>query len=56
MGIEVRFEEQNINILSMGGELLPAALSLFAEEESRSVSENIKWRIRKKFEKGELIM
>lgn len=56
LGIEVRFEEQNINTLSMGGELMLAALSSFAEEESRSASENIKWRIRKKFEKGELIL
>ena len=28
-------------------------LSAFAEEESRSVSENVKWGIRKRFEKGE---
>ena len=56
LGIEVKFEEQNLNTLSIGGELMLAALSAFAEEESRSVSENIKWRVRKKFEKGELIL
>lgn len=54
LGVEVEFEEQNLKTLSMGGELMLAALSAFAEEESRSVSENIKWRIRKKFEQGEL--
>ena len=31
-------------------------LSAFAEEESRSVSENVKWSIRKRFEKGEGIL
>ncbi|QEH69377.1 recombinase family protein [Cellulosilyticum sp. WCF-2] len=56
LGVEVHFEEQNLNTLSMGGELMLTALSAFAEEESRSVSENIKWRIRKKFERGELII
>lgn len=56
LGVEVRFEEQKLNTFSMGSELMLAALSSFAEEESRSVSENIKWRIRKKFEKGELIL
>ena len=30
-------------------------LSSFAQEESRSVSENCKWRIRKKMEQGEIV-
>jgi len=29
--------------------------SSFAQEESKNVSENLKWRARKKFEKGELM-
>ena len=33
-----------------------AVLSSFAEEESRSISENIKWMYRKKFENGELVI
>lgn len=33
-----------------------AVLSSFAQEESRSMSENNKWSIRKKFEQGELII
>ena len=56
LGIEVRFEDQNIKTLTQDGELMLTVLSAFAEEESRSVSENIKWRIRKKFERGELIL
>ena len=56
LGVEVRFEDQNIKTLTQDGELMLTVLSAFAEEESRSVSENIKWRVRKKFEKGELII
>ena len=31
-------------------------LSSFAQEESKNVSDNLKWRVRKKFEKGEFII
>ena len=54
IGVEVRFEKENINTLSGDGELMLTVLSSFAEEESRSVSENIKWMYKKKFERGEL--
>lgn len=54
IGVEVRFEKENINTLSGDGELMLTVLSSFAEEESRSVSENVKWRYRKKFENGEM--
>ncbi len=52
MGIEVRFEKENINTLSADGELLLTLLASFAQEESRSISDNVKWGIRKGFEKG----
>ncbi len=48
----VYFEEQNIDTMSGEGELMLTVLASFAQEESRSVSENCKWRIRKKFEQG----
>ncbi|MGJ8387751.1 recombinase family protein [Streptococcus agalactiae] len=51
-GIEVRFENENINSLSGDGELMLSILASFAQEESRSTSENIKWAIRKGYEKG----
>lgn len=51
-GIEVRFEKENINSLSGDGELMLSILASFAQEESRSISENVKWGIRKKNEKG----
>ena len=56
IGVEVRFEEEGINTLSGDGELMLAVLSSFAQEESKSVSENIKWMFRKKFEQGELLL
>ncbi len=52
LGIDVFFEEQNIRTLSSEGELMLTILASYAQEESRSVSENCKWRIRKNFEEG----
>lgn len=53
LGIEVRFERENINSLSGDGELMLTILASFAEQESISLSENLKWAIQKKFERGE---
>src|SRR5699024_4643154 len=52
LGSEVRFEKENINSLSGDGELMLSILASFAQEESRSISENCKWGIRKLYEKG----
>ena len=52
IGVDVFFEEQNIHSVSTEGEVLLTLLAGFAQEESRSVSENQKWRIRKNFEEG----
>lgn len=52
LGIDIYFEKENIHTLSSDGELMLTLLASFAQEESRSVSENQKWRIRKMFEKG----
>jgi len=54
IGVDVFFEEQNIHSLSGDGELLLTILASYAQEESLSASENCKWRIRKRFENGEL--
>ncbi|MBR1443939.1 MAG: recombinase family protein, partial [Firmicutes bacterium] len=51
-GIEVRFEKENINSMSGDGELMLSILASFAQEESRSISENVKWGTRKRFKKG----
>ena len=52
MGVDIFFEEQNIHTLSSDGELMLSILASYAQEESYSVSENQKWRVRKKFEEG----
>lgn len=54
IGVDVFFEEQNLHTMSGDGELMLAILASYAQEESRSASENCKWRIRKRFENGEL--
>ncbi len=54
LGIEVRFEKEQIHSLSEEGELMLSLLASFAQEESRSISENCKWGIRKRFRSGEI--
>ena len=52
LGVDVFFEEQNLHSISKGGELMMTLISGISQEESRSASENVKWRIRKNFEAG----
>lgn len=54
LGIGVYFEKENINTLDSSGELLFTILSSLAQEESRNISENCRWGIRKKFRDGKL--
>ena len=54
LGVDIFFEEQNIHSMSADGELMMTILASYAQEESRSASENQKWRIRQSFQKGEL--
>lgn len=51
--IDVYFEKEHIHTESADGEFILTMLAMYAEEESRSASENILWRIRKRFEAGE---
>ncbi|MBR6029691.1 MAG: recombinase family protein [Clostridia bacterium] len=55
IGIDVYFEEQRIHTMSADGELMLTILASYAQEESRSSSDNQKWRIRKGYERGELM-
>lgn len=54
LGIGVTFEKENIDSLDSKGEVLLTILSSLAQDESRSISENATWGIRKKFERGEV--
>ena len=50
--VEVFFEKENIYTMGSKGEFLITLLSSIAEEESRSISENVKWGHRKRFADG----
>ncbi len=52
LGVDVLFEEQNIHSMSSEGEMILTLLASVAQEEARSTSENIKWRIQRNFEEG----
>ena len=52
LGIPVRFERENIDTATADGELLLTLLASFAQEESRSISQNVKWAIRRKYREG----
>ena len=53
-GIEVYFEKENIRTLDGKGELLITIMSSLAQEESRSISENVTWGQRKRFADGKV--
>ncbi len=53
--ISVQFEREHIDSLSPDGELMLSILASYAQEESLSISENVKWGIRKRFARGEFL-
>ena len=53
-GIEVYFEKENIWTLDSKSELLLTIMSSLAQEESRSISENVTWGQRRRFEQGKV--
>ena len=53
-GVEVYFEKENIYTMNGSGELLITIMSSLAQEESRSLSENVKWGQRKSFSDGKV--
>ena len=55
-GVEVYFEKENIYTLDSKGELLITIMSSLAQEESRSISENVTWGQRKRFADGKVSM
>lgn len=55
-GTEVYFEKESIWTFDSKGEMLLTILSSLSQEESRSISENVKWGQRKKFSDGKFSM
>lgn len=55
-GVEVYFEKENIWTFDGKGELLISIMSSLAQEESRSISDNVTWGQRKHFADGKVNM
>lgn len=55
-GCECYFEKENIFTFDGKGELLLTIMSSIAQEESRSISENVTWGQRKRFADGKVTM
>lgn len=55
-GVEVYFEKENIYTLDSKGELLITIMSSLAQEESRSISENVTWGQRKRMQDGKVTL
>jgi len=55
-GVEVWFEKENIYTLDSKGELLITIMSSLAQEESRSISENVTWGQRKRMADGKVTL
>ena len=56
LGIYLYFEREKINTRDMEGELMLTILSSFAEEESVSISQNMKWSVQRRFKNGTYII
>ena len=52
LGVPIFFEKENIDTGSMESELLLSIMSSLAENESVTISENMKWGVRHRFENG----
>lgn len=50
--VGIYFEKENIDTLDATGELILTILSALAQDESRSISENIRWTFQKNFQAG----
>ena len=53
IGVQLYFEKEGLDTATAVSELILTVMAAFAQEESRSISENLKWGIRRRFESGE---
>lgn len=52
LNVDVFFEKENIHSLTSQGEVMISLISAVAQTESLALSENVKWGIRRKYERG----
>jgi len=55
-GVDVFFEKENIHSTDSKGELLLTIMSSLAQDESRNISENVKWGHRQRFSQGQVYL
>lgn len=56
LGITIFFEKENIDIANMTDEMMITIMGGLAQEESTSISQNIRWSIKKRMENGTMKM
>lgn len=56
LGVSVFFETQGIDTMTPNGEVLITILAALAEQESRTISTNIKWSYQKRFKEGKVVL
>jgi len=54
--VGVFFEEENLDSLDKSKEFIFSILSMVAQDQSRSISENVKWAVQKNFQAGQAIV
>ena len=52
LNIEVKFEKEGISTFDAGSDMIFNMMAAIAQEESRSISENVKWSYQRKAERG----
>lgn len=52
-GVEVRFENEHLDTSDPSCSMMFSFLSAIAQDESRTISENVKWAYQKRFQRGE---
>lgn len=56
LGVEVYFEKENISSMDAQAELIFTIMSSVAQEESRSISENVRWGHQRSMEAGKIFV
>ena len=54
LGVDVYFERENVHVLRSEGEMLLTLIAAVAQNESLNQSENVKWGIRRQYERGNI--
>ena len=52
-GVDVYFEKENINTADTSSTMMMSLMSVFAQNESHSISENVRWAIKERVKRGE---